>query len=190
VEKPSAEQLEKFWELVRQGVVTNSNFQRFLSDPDRYPKGEVLGTYKVTVDYSVSLNAMVHAGAYDWVYRDIDSGNKQPTQRSNHRVDIEVSLVHLDGYSGIPDIINKLKKLGLRPATYEELLTLGAFYPNLQRKYPIAALGSGYDDGSGRKFRSKPVIGESTAGLRSLDLIYNHQRSGRCIHFAAVQEDI
>lgn len=40
------------------------------------------------------------------------------------------------------DAIAKLDKMGLRPGTVEELLAFGATFPDMQRKFPIVALGS------------------------------------------------
>jgi len=36
----------------------------------------------------------------------------------------------------------EMKKEGFRPSTVEELLALGAKYPNLQRRFPVMAFGS------------------------------------------------
>lgn len=97
-------------------------------------------TFKVTVDYTLDLAAMIKAGKYNWVYEHI-TDQKFPIKGTG-KSEIELVLVHLDRYATTEEVKAELDKRGLRAATIEELLALGAAQPELQRQFPIVALGS------------------------------------------------
>jgi hypothetical protein len=94
----------------------------------------------VTVDYSLTLSAMIEAGHYDFVYPGLTFERFPIDGTGIHKV--EVAIVGLDRNVDWPHILNELQALGLRPARLEHLLALGAQYPNEQRKYAIDALGT------------------------------------------------
>lgn len=100
--------------------------------------------FKITVDYSQSLAAMIKAGHYDWVNRDV-TVEHFPIEGKG-KVDVEIILVHLGRVATIEEVEAELEKLGLRSAKIEELLALGAARPELQREFPIVALGSRWRD--------------------------------------------
>jgi len=50
--------------------------------------------------------------------------------------------VHFDRSISSDDAIAELDKMGLRPAEAGELLAFRAKYPDVQREFPIVALGS------------------------------------------------
>ncbi len=62
--------------------------------------------------------------------------------------EIEFELVHLNKDVSTDKALAELDKQGLCPALYEELLAFAAKYPELQKQFPIVALGSvcRYDD--------------------------------------------
>lgn len=84
--------------------------------------------------------------AFDWVYdgyasaefKPIDVCKDVPTDTR----EIEFELVHLNKDMSTDAILAQLDKRGLRPALYEELLAFAAKYPELQKQFPIVALGS------------------------------------------------
>ncbi len=100
--------------------------------------------YPVYVDYDLSVEDAVKLGRYDWANSDITSKHF-PTQRTG-TAQIEVRLVHFDRVISTDDALRELDRMGLRPAELHELLTLGATHPNLQRKFPVIALGSVWQD--------------------------------------------
>ena len=58
----------------------------------------------------------------------------------------EVEIIHFKKKLTTNDVLKRLDKKGLRPATLRELLAHGAKNPEEQRNYPIIALGSPWSD--------------------------------------------
>lgn len=56
--------------------------------------------------------------------------------------DMDFVYVHLDRDASTEEVLAEMEALGLRPATYMELLAFARAYPDEQRKFPIVALGS------------------------------------------------
>lgn len=110
--------------------------------PGKKPEGKkaIDDIFIVTVDYALSLAAMIAAGKYDWANEDIAQRNFP--LRGEGKVEVGLRLVHLDREMSTEAVLAELDQRGLRPATLAELLAFGAKYPEEQRKYPIVALGS------------------------------------------------
>jgi hypothetical protein len=96
--------------------------------------------YTVTVNYDLSLEEMIAAGRYDWKHYDI-TAERFPLQGEG-QVEVEITLVHIGRDMSTDNVLKELDARGLRSAKIEELLALGADQPELQRKFPIIALGS------------------------------------------------
>jgi len=107
-------------------------------------------TYKITIDYSRTLTKMIEAGKYYQVDEDFTPDNF-PAKRRSGVEKIEVVLVHLGYMATTHKVLTELDRHGFRPATLPELLSLGAAKPGLQRKFPIMALGSVWQDPCGDK---------------------------------------
>ncbi|MEI7740910.1 MAG: hypothetical protein WCJ29_00215 [bacterium] len=143
----------------------------------RFPDQKVIKE-KVEVDYGQSLEQMIAAGKYDWKNGDINEKNF-PRKRSaktalknifgkeKEKTEIEVIAVAFGETLTTKQIEDRLDALGLRPATLEELLALGAAKPDLQRKSWIVALGSDFVDSDGG--RGVPCLNENS-GRRELGL--------------------
>ena len=86
---------------------------------------------------------------------------------------------------GSDEVLKKLEKLGLRPATLPELLAFGATYPNKQRKFPIVALGSVWRYWEGYRF--VPYLWENGA-RRDLGLGWLERGWDAYYRFAAVRK--
>lgn len=95
---------------------------------------------KVTVDYGQTLAEMIASGKYDWVNSDITS-ERFPIQGEG-KAERELVLVHLGRIVSTDEALAKMDRGGFRAAKIEELLALGAACPELQKKFPIVALGS------------------------------------------------
>jgi len=84
--------------------------------------------------------------AFDWVYDGYKSTEFKPIDVckdvSTETREIEFELVHLNKNATTETALAELEKRELRPALYEELLAFAAKYPDLQKQFPIAALGS------------------------------------------------
>ena len=100
--------------------------------------------FPVTVDYSRTLAEMIAAGKYDWVNSDIDEW-KFPIQRPPagfpQKVELTVKLVHYDKWMSIDAVIADFQQRRLIPAAPPVLLAVGEQRPELQRQFPIVALG-------------------------------------------------
>ena len=98
-------------------------------------------TYTVTIGGYKSLEDAIEAGRYDEINPMIDS-EYFPLSRNEQKKDIEITLIYRDKYERSQDLIDEMDKVGYRSATHEELLALGAQYPELQRGFPIIELGA------------------------------------------------
>lgn len=102
-------------------------------------KSLVETVFKVAVDYSRTLQEMVNAGNYDWVNGDV---TQEHFPVSDQGTCDEVSIFHFNKVMTSEDAGSEMDKRGFRPAKIEELLALGEKHPELQKKFPIIALGS------------------------------------------------
>jgi len=141
--------------------------------------------HNVVVDYGMSLADMLAVGKYDWKNNDITTKHF-PTQ-DNGQAEVEIFLVHIGRDMGTDNVLKELDARGLRPAKIEELLALGADQPELQRQFPIIALGSVWrvSDGS----RRVACLGRSGAE-RSLGLRWYGFGWDDVCRFAAVRKSV
>lgn len=149
---PTPAQLSEFFRQIQFGRVTKSRLQSFL-------RGEVQSTFSVTVDYTLALPEMITAGKYDWVNSDITQ--KHFPVIGEGKVERELILVHFGRNMGTEAVLEDFDKQNLQSATIEELLALGATHPELQRQFPIIALGSVWQHPGGG--RCVPYLGEDSS---------------------------
>jgi len=102
----------------------------------------MMTSYKVMVDYSMSLEDMIAAGKYDFVNGYITTTNFPIDREETGKEDVEVILVCLGESLTTEQVKSEFYRRGLKPATIMELLALGASHPELQREFSILALGS------------------------------------------------
>ena len=95
-----------------------------------------------------SINDLVKQGNYGWSNSDINDGNFQADEMHQS----EVILKHFDKDMSTEAVLKALDADGLRPATMSELLELGIRYPELQKQFPIVALGSVWRCPSGGRY--------------------------------------
>ena len=139
--------------------------------------------YSIFVDYTKSIEELVKLGKYDWANGDITTKNF-PTKRSG-KMKTEINLIHFDRSISSEEVLKELDKMGYRAAELYELLTFGARYPDVQREFPVVALGSVWQS---------PSASRCVAYLRRRDskrylLLYDFGRgwSAYC-RFAAVRK--
>lgn len=94
----------------------------------------------VFVNRDLSLAEMISAGKYDCVNDGITT-ERFPI-KGRGVADTSFKLVPLDRNIESDEAVEELAKHGLRPADLAELLAFGAAFPEEQRKYPVAGLGS------------------------------------------------
>ncbi|MFA5124500.1 MAG: hypothetical protein WC473_01555 [Patescibacteria group bacterium] len=157
----------------------------------------LITAHNVILDFSQTLEQMIAAGGYDWKNIDITADNFPV--RGLGQCQIRVELLHFNQHFANGDlIIAKLQEVNTwlasqganyryRFAFIQELLALGAAFPDLQLSFPIAAFGSIWRQAGG--YRLFAYLDRSDA-RRSLSL----RRLGHGFHgrwrFAVVREAI
>ncbi|MBI4090447.1 MAG: hypothetical protein HY422_00305 [Candidatus Komeilibacteria bacterium] len=97
-------------------------------------------TYPVTIDYADTFEQRLASGRYDWKNSDIKEKNFPI--KGEGTVERNLELAHYGKDMSTDAVLAAIDAQGYRPATIEELLAFGAKYPELQREFPIVALGS------------------------------------------------
>ena len=145
--------------------------------------GSTNPTFPLRVNYDLSVESLVINGKYDWK-NDAITGKNFPTTRKGE-VDLVLELVHFNKVLTSEEVLKELDKMGYRPAELHELLTFGEKYPDIQRQFPVFALGSLlrlWDDD-----RHVPCLLRFGGG-RDLYLRYFSVRWGEDCRFAAVRK--
>ncbi len=96
--------------------------------------------FNLMIDYSQTLEQMIAAGRYDWPNSEIMA--KRFFVKEVGKIFLKAELVHFNRNISSGGVVFELRKMGKRPATIEELLAFGAQYPEIQREFPVVALGS------------------------------------------------
>lgn len=119
--------------------------------------------FKVMVDYTKSLKEMIKAGQYDWVNNGITSDHFPIT--GSGQKEKEITLFHFNRGISSDNAVVEMEEAGYRPALVEELLALGAAEKELQKQFPINALGSLWQPPDGRRFVPSLDWGSGGRGL-------------------------
>jgi len=148
------------------------------------PNGKPAGnTYPLSVDYDLSVENAVKLGQYNWTNGDI-TGKNFPTTRTG-KVEVVVELIRFNCAISTKDAQRELDQRGYRPAELHELLAFGEKYPELQRQFPIVALGSVWRGRRG--YRYVPCL-DGDGSERSLDLDWIGGDWYEVYRFAAVRK--
>ena len=105
---------------------------------------EVANIYTVTINRAHTLPKMIQSGHYDWANDDITPEHFPIVGEGV--VEAKLELIHFNRPMDPEDVLKEFAKAGLEPAKIEHLLAFGAEYPEEQRKFPIIALGSVWQD--------------------------------------------
>lgn len=103
-----------------------------------------IDTFPLTVDYGQSLAEMVAAGMYSYASPDITAENFPV---GSGEASVETILVQMERTTSDEEVLAEMGRRGLRPASMVELLAFGAQYPEIQRKFMVAAFGSVWEAG-------------------------------------------
>jgi len=185
--RPRSEFLSAFgtaleiWKKIVEAVMSaggnDDDLRRLLSNPDQVaqiaqlivkPSSTTLESYPISVDYNLSLVDMVAAGKYDWINPEITA--KHFPIKGKGTVETERVLVHLNRQATPKQVEEHLAAQDLEPARIEHLLAFGAANPELQREFPIIALGSSWVRPDGD--RDVPCLGRY-GSERALRLIWD-----------------
>lgn len=141
----------------------------------------VTGICSFIVDFGKSFEEMVAAGRYDWSDPNF-TPERFPIVGSG-TVATDAKLFHFGRDMKSDAVERELAAAGYRSATLAELLAFGAAFPEVQRQFPVIALGSVSWVGGVRRV---PALGWRGAERR-LDLPWNvHDWLGLC-RFLAVR---
>ncbi|MFP4515008.1 MAG: hypothetical protein ACLFNO_03345 [Parcubacteria group bacterium] len=103
--------------------------------------------FNLTVDYSRTLKEMIKFGNYDYFDKKINENNFPfPVDFLGKKIKIYAKLLHFNEVIRGQEIIDRLNKTeaSFRPATLAEQLSFAQANPELQKDFPIVALGSIY----------------------------------------------
>lgn len=141
-------------------------------------------TYTVTIGGYKSLEEAINAGNYGYYSPDIISEHFSLSEGDEKNV--EVALIHRDKLEQSQLLIDEFVTSGeYRNITTEETLALGAQYPELQRKFPIIALGTvAQIDGAWRV-----LVLHECSGERRLILDWSADTWIQDCHFAFVRKN-
>ncbi len=103
--------------------------------------------YAIFVDYAMSTGEMLKLGKYDWINDNITS-NHFPAKGVG-KMETKIELLHFNRNISSEKALEEMDKAGYRAAEAHELLAFGAKYPNVQREFPVVALGSIWCDPGG-----------------------------------------
>jgi hypothetical protein len=132
----------------------------------------------IAVDYGMALADMIAAGKYDWVDPDITAGKFKVEGTGTKKFRTKLFAFGRDISS--EDAAAAMKAEHFTPATHVHGLAFGAAFPEEQRKYPIACLGSSaqvhggrdvvylYGDDGGRDLNLGGWVGDWYDGWRFL----------------------
>jgi hypothetical protein len=106
-------------------------------------------TYTLDVDYDRKVEFLVQDGKYDWSNENLTSKNFPAHKQGKES--IEAVLVHFNRDIGTDAALKELDQQGFRPPNIYELLAFGAKFPDVQREFPVVALGSVWQDSHGNR---------------------------------------
>ncbi len=123
-------------------------------------------SYKVIVDYTLTLAEMIVAGNHGRFWDENDDSRFPLQGTGQHEVELVLVPVYLNQDVETWDVLEYMDSQGLEPANIEQLLAFGTTYPKIRREFSIVALGSST---KGRYHRYYPCL-VSYDGRRDLHL--------------------
>ncbi len=96
--------------------------------------------FELLIDYEQTLEQMIVVGRYDWFNSKITA--EHFPIKGEGKISRKVEIIKLNWNMCSDEVIAELDKIGKRPAAIEDLLAFGAQYPDIQRQFPVVALGS------------------------------------------------
>ena len=101
---------------------------------------KVRSVYSIFVDCGMSLSDMIALGKYDWMNPDINAGNFPIEEKV--KANVLMRLFYFGKNMSKSAVEAEMDKEGWKPAKIWHLLFFGAKNPELQKRFPIIALGS------------------------------------------------
>lgn len=129
--------------------------------------------FEIDVPYKAegTIAELVEAGRYDWVNEDVSDDHFPNVLDTISRVGLK--LFNFDRRISTEEVVLAMKKEGFVAANAAELLSLGNQYKNLQKQFPLVALGQRWDFSPKNSF----VLCLAWHGLlRRIYLLTQHKR--------------
>lgn len=101
-------------------------------------------TFGVTIDYNRSLEGMIEAGKYNLV---VASVKDHYSVSGNGLWGRTIELDCFGRFMTTDEVLQEFDQRGLWHGRIQDLLALGIDHPDMQRKYPIVAIGSSWTSG-------------------------------------------
>jgi hypothetical protein len=117
----------------------------------------------LSISSSLSLSERITLGKYGWVNPDITENNFPNKIEKDYKV--ECKLFHFNKSISSESVIAEMEKEGFKPANILELLKLGEIQPELQKQFPIVALGPAWRLADGSRFVPVLFFGDGRRGL-------------------------
>ncbi len=166
----SVSDLKTVVEALETGGITMADILVLINKKENNQAKEKIDEVALTIDYSRTLQEMINAGNYGWTNSNITEKHfPLPTELNGKNVPVSTKLFHFNRSISSTDATSEMDKAGYRPATLAELLALGEVNPELQKKFPIVALGSVWRDASDG--RDVPVL-DFDGNRRKLYLVW------------------
>jgi len=140
--------------------------------------------YFVFVNFEINVTKAISLGCYKWVNRIVKFKNIQNEQKGEAVIVVE--LIHFNRVISTKEALYQINKARYRPAEFYELLAFGEKYPDVQRQFPIVALGSICQNQDGGYY--VPVLDGSDSD-RFLDMEWIERNWSKNHRFIVIPED-
>lgn len=140
----------------------------------------------LVVDYSKTLAEMIATCGFDWKSHDFSANRFLELGKKGEPI-IIAELVHFNLSISLSEAEEELKTMGMRAGTIRESLAFGATYPEMQRRFPIVALGSPAIDLSDGSWGAACLDGDEDR--RCVKLVWNRSKLRACCRFLAVRNN-
>ncbi len=131
---PTSAQLIELFSQIESGRVTKEKLQSFIRGRDQ----DAASGYTVPVNYDLTVEQLVRDGLYDWADDNTTSAPFPLGKKGKEFATIE--LVTIDRLLTTEAVLDLIADRGLYRPNIKEGLSLGIWYPDLQRESQIAIL--------------------------------------------------
>lgn len=143
--KMNTEETQKVIEVIESSNLSASQVIELIEKNNNVQSEKVINStneIKLVIDYTKTVEQVIADSNYDWKNSDINAKNFPVSpEMVGKKIEVSAKLFHFNRNISSDDAISKMDKAGYRPATLMELLFLGFLFPELQRQFPIVALG-------------------------------------------------
>lgn len=141
--KMNTEETQKVIEAIENSNLSASQVVDLINGQKTEKVIDTSGEIILNIDYTKTIEQVIADGNYDWGNSNINAKNFPISpEMTGKKVEVSTKLFHFNKDISSDNAISKMDKDGYRPATLMELLVLGFLFPELQRQFPIVALGS------------------------------------------------